>query len=96
MKQKKVYLKLKKINSIDSPLKCNVIVITRGGNIMKDIKEIKRVILSLLSENKFLKSIIFEKDKIIRELMSKIEDLQNDIEYSKASGDIKKLVLKRG
>jgi len=63
---------------------------------MKDIKEIKRVILSLLSENKFLKSIIFEKDKIIRELMSKIEDLQNDIEYSKASGDIKKLVLKRG
>jgi len=61
-----------------------------------DMKEIKNIIISLLSQNNLLKNVISEKDKIIEELMYKIDDLQNDLEYSKASGDIKKLVLKRG
>lgn len=62
---------------------------------MKDIKEIKIVITSLLSENKTLKNVIFEKDRIIEDLMYKVENLQNDLEYSKVNGGIKKLVLKR-
>jgi len=60
-----------------------------------DMKEIKNIIISLLSQNNLLKNVISEKDKIIEELMYKIDDLQNDLEYSKVNGGIKKLVLKR-
>jgi len=62
---------------------------------MQDIKEIKRVILSILSENKILKNVVIEKDRIIEELINKVDDLQNDLEYSKINGGIKKLVLTR-
>ena len=62
---------------------------------MKDIKEIKTVIISLISENNILKNVLSEKDRIIEELMNKVEDLQNDLEYSKVNGGIKKLVLTR-
>ncbi len=62
---------------------------------MKDIKEIKTVITSLISENNILKNVISEKDRIIEELMNKVEDLQKDLEYSKVNGGIKKLVLTR-
>lgn len=62
---------------------------------MKDIKEIKTVISSLLLENKILKNVVSEKDRIIEELMNKVDDLQNDLEYSKVNGGIKKLVLTR-
>jgi len=62
---------------------------------MKDIKEIKTVISSLLLENKILKNVLSEKDRIIEELMNKVDDLQNDLEYSKVNGGIKKLVLTR-
>lgn len=62
---------------------------------MKDIKEIKTVISSLSLENKILKNVLSEKDRIIEELMNKVDDLQNDLEYSKVNGGIKKLVLTR-
>ncbi len=90
-----IYIKQKNQNSIDSPVKCNVIVITREGNIMKDIKEIKTIISSLNTKNKQLTLINIEKDRIINELMDKIEKLENDLEYSKVNGGIKKLVLTR-
>jgi len=90
-----IYIKQKNQNSIDSPVKCNVIVITRGGNIKKDMKEIKTTITSLLFQNTILKNVISEKDRIIEELMYKVENLQNDLEYSKVNGGINKLVLKR-
>lgn len=62
---------------------------------MNDIKEIKTVISSLLLENNILKNVVSEKDRIIEELMNKVDDLQNDLEYSKVNGGIKKLVLTR-
>ena len=62
---------------------------------MKDMKEIKTTITSLLFQNTILKNVISEKDRIIEELMYKVENLQNDLEYSKVNGGINKLVLKR-
>lgn len=62
---------------------------------MINMKEIKTIITSLLTQNKILKNVILEKDRIIKELMDKVEDLQNDLEYSKVNDGIKKLVLKR-
>lgn len=60
---------------------------------MKDMNEIKSTIIILSKENKFLKSINNEKDKIIEELMYKVEQLENDLEYSKVNKTIKKLML---
>lgn len=62
---------------------------------MINMKEIKTIITSLLTQNKILKNVILEKDRIIKELMDKVEDLQNDLEYSKVNDGIQKLVLKR-
>lgn len=62
---------------------------------MINMKEIKTIITSLLTQNNILKNVISEKDRIIEELMYKVEDLQNDLEYSKVNGGIKKLILKR-
>jgi len=62
---------------------------------MKDFKEIKIIITSLILDNNMLKNVITDKDRIIEELMNKVEDLQNDLEYSKVNGGIKKLVLTR-
>jgi len=62
---------------------------------MINIKEIKAVITTLLTENHLLRNIIFEKDKIIENLMNEVEDLKNDLEYSTINGGIKKLILKK-
>ncbi len=60
---------------------------------MKDMQEIKNKVSILYRENLILKSLNNEKDRIIEELMFKIEKLEEDIEYSKVNGGIKKLVL---
>ena len=60
---------------------------------MKDMNEIKSTIIILSKENMFLKSINNEKDRIIEELMYKVEQLENDLEYSKVNKTIKKLIL---
>ena len=62
---------------------------------MLDMKKIKETIFSLLTQNKVLKNVIFEKNRVIEELMYKVEQLENDLEYSKVNGGMKKLVLKR-
>ena len=62
---------------------------------MKDINEIKTVISSLLFENKILKNVVFEKDRIINELMDKVDELENELDYKKKNDGIKRLVLKR-
>jgi len=62
---------------------------------MKDVKEVKSVVTSLLTQNNILNNIIYEKDKIIKSLMDEIEDLQETIEYIKVNGAVKQLVLKR-
>lgn len=62
---------------------------------MKDVKEVKSVVTSLLTQNNILNNIISEKDKIIQSLMYEIEDLQETIEYIKVNGAVKQLVLKR-
>ena len=50
---------------------------------MKDIKEIKTVISSLILENKILKNVVSEKDRIINELMDKVDELENELDYKK-------------
>ena len=60
---------------------------------MKDMNEIKSTIVTLSKENRLLKSLNNEKDRIINELMYKVEQLENDLEYSKVNGNIKKLIL---
>jgi len=62
---------------------------------MKDIKEIKTVISSLLLENKILKNVVSEKDRIINELMDKVDELENELDYKKKNDGIKRLILKR-
>ena len=59
---------------------------------MKDMKEIRNKISILHNEKLFLKSLNKEKDEIIEKLMYKVEQLENDLEYSKVNGSIKKLV----
>lgn len=50
---------------------------------MLEMREIKTTIISLLKENKVLNNVILEKDRIIEELMYKVEQLESDLEYSK-------------
>ncbi len=61
---------------------------------MENLKEIKNIISSLIYENKLLTSINREQQRIIDELMYKNEQLENDLEYSKVNGGIKKKILK--
>ena len=58
-----------------------------------NLKEIKNKLSNLYSQNKLLLSLNKEKDRIIDELMYKIEQLESDLEYSKNDGGIKKLIL---
>lgn len=62
---------------------------------MEILKEIKTVINSLNTKNKELTLINIEKDKIINELMDKVEELENELDYKKKNDGIKRLVLKR-
>jgi len=62
---------------------------------MLDMKKIKETIASLSAQNKVLKNVIFEKNRVIEELMYKVEQLESDLEYGKVNGGMKKLVLKR-
>ena len=60
---------------------------------MRDMNEIKSTIITLSKEKEFLKSLNIEKYRIIDELMYKVEQLENDLEYIKVNSNIKKLVL---
>ena len=60
---------------------------------MRDMNEIKSTIITLSKEKEFLKSLNIEKYRIIDELMYKVEQLENDLEYTKVNSNIKKLVL---
>ena len=60
---------------------------------MKDMNEIKTTIITLTKENNFLKSLNNEKDRVINELMYKVEQLEKDLEYSNVNGGLKKLIL---
>lgn len=62
---------------------------------MIDLKEIKTIISLLNTKNKELILINIEKDRIIKELMDKVEELENDLEYKKRNDGIKRLILKR-
>ncbi len=61
---------------------------------MKNLKEIKNIISSLIYKNNLLTSINREQKRIIDELMYKNEQLESDLEYSKVNGGIKKKILK--
>ena len=60
---------------------------------MKDMNEIKTTIITLTKENNFLKSLNNEKDRVINELMYKVEQLEKNLEYSNVNGGLKKLIL---
>lgn len=62
---------------------------------MADLKEIKTIISSLNTKNKELILINIEKDRIINELMDKVDELENELDYKKKNDGIKRLVLKR-
>lgn len=62
---------------------------------MVDLKEIKTVINLLNTKNKELTLNNYEKDRIINELMDKVEELENELDYKKKNDGIKRLVLKR-
>ena len=62
---------------------------------MADLKEIKTIISSLNIKNKELTLINIEKDRIINELMDKVDELENELDYKKKNDGIKRLVLKR-
>lgn len=62
---------------------------------MEDLKEIKTIISSLNTKNKELTLINIEKDRIINELMDKVDELENELDYKKKNDGIKRLVLKR-
>ena len=59
---------------------------------MEDLKKIRDNVKGLYLENQLLKSMNKEKDKIIDDLMYKVEQLESDLEYSKVNTSIKKLV----
>lgn len=58
-----------------------------------NLSEIKNIILKISNQNKMLLALVNDKDRIIEELMYKVEQLQSDLEYSKVNSGIKKLVL---
>lgn len=62
---------------------------------MADLEEIKTIISSLNTKNKELTLINIEKDRIINELMDKVDELENELDYKKKNDGIKRLVLKR-
>lgn len=62
---------------------------------MEDLKEIKTIISSLNTKNKELTLINIEKDRIINELMDRVDELENELDYKKKNDGIKRLVLKR-
>ena len=62
---------------------------------MTDLKEIKTIISSLNTKNKELTLINIEKDRIINELMDRVDELENELDYKKKNDGIKRLVLKR-
>lgn len=62
---------------------------------MENLIEIKAVISSLNEKNKELTLNNYEKDRIINELMDKVDELENELDYKKKNDGIKRLVLKR-
>lgn len=62
---------------------------------MEDLKEIKTIISSLNKKNIELTLINIEQNRIINELMDKVDELENELDYKKKNDGIKRLVLKR-
>ena len=62
---------------------------------MINLKEIKTIISSLNTKNKELTLINIEKDRIINELMEKVDEFENDLDYKKRTDGVKRLILKR-
>lgn len=77
------------------PLSVMLYFFMKGEIGMQEMKDIKKIISSLVYNNKLLYSINQEQKRIIDELMYKNEQLESDIEYAKVNGGIKKKILRK-
>ena len=59
------------------------------------MKEIRVKINGLVKENKYLRALNKEQQRIIDELMYKVEQLEGDLEYANVHGGLKGLVLRK-